>query len=72
MAKLSFKDQPNGKCLECKWNNSHSEMMNCGCPDTHVTNMVCIQKRQMTHLSNIAFYESQSSDEGEDWKNDGT
>lgn len=48
-----FKDQPNGKCFECKWNNSVDELLHCVCPMTHITNEICIQKRTMVIEQNI-------------------
>jgi len=38
----------------CKWNENEKEgPMDCSVPSTHVTNLICIQKRMMTCLMNI-------------------
>ena len=49
-----FKDQPDGNCLNCKWNmNEKHTTLFCMCPITHLSNVVCIQKVAITHLGNI-------------------
>lgn len=51
---LKFKDQPAGRCGECKWNQS--EKINefwCKVPITHLRNPICVSKRVMVECMNL-------------------
>lgn len=51
---LSLKDQPDGKCFECRWNSTELEGgFHCLVPYNHVSNKVCIMKNQLVYLTNI-------------------
>ena len=57
--KLRFRDQPKGRCLECKWNRaggSGHEEFDCCCPLTHVTDKTCIMKINLIENMNSAYY----------------
>lgn len=66
MDKFVFKNQPSGRCYECIWNKSANQFLDCNCPQTHLTNAICLQKRISVNLSNIYYGIS----DGEDWKNE--
>jgi len=51
-----FKDQPDGKCWECKWNVSANDLMDCICPPVKIVNAICIQKTIMTSTYNTQYY----------------
>ena len=69
MKKIVFKDQPNGKCDICTWNKSYKkDEFICSCSFKHLTNMVCIGKRQLCEQSNTSSALYDNSD-GEEWKN---
>ena len=53
---ITFKDQPNGKCHECKWNDSPNDRIDCICPQVHLSNPICIQKIIMVFNLNSAYY----------------
>ena len=61
-----FKDQPDGQCFKCKWNQSNNKDLWCTCPQTHLSNQKCISKCQMIHESNIY----NALRDGEEWKED--
>lgn len=66
---LKLKDQPDGKCLECRRNNS--EKINffwCQVPLTILSNPVCLQKRVMVEL--MALKDLASGGEDEDGDNE--
>lgn len=48
-----FKDQPWGKCRECKWNQASGEEFHCTCPIYHLHNLLCMLKTCMVLLKNI-------------------
>jgi len=56
---LKFKDQPDGDCFRCKWNQSAGKNLSCTVPDTHVSNPICIQKRTMITLMNLEWIAEQ-------------
>lgn len=66
---MRFKDQPDGKCMECVWNRSTDDDVNCAVPNTHLTNLICIQKRIMVMNQNIAYDFEEFEDDGDEWKN---
>ena len=49
-----FRDQPDGNCLNCHWNErvKHGHI-SCSCPTTYMSNPICLQKQILTHLGNI-------------------
>lgn len=63
--KWIFKDQPNGKCMQCKWNLCVDGInVDCNCPSVQLTNRICIMKIQAILLENVQNY-TQNLDEGE-------
>lgn len=71
---ITFKDQPNGRCLECRWNErqEHGPVL-CAVPQTILANEICIQKLNYVVNRNIDYHLSRLDvhieDDGEDWKN---
>lgn len=53
MKNLVFKDQPWGKCRECKWNEASGDEFHCTCPLYHLRNLYCMLKTIMVLLKNI-------------------
>jgi hypothetical protein len=52
--KLKLKDQPSGKCTQCRWNmESTLQSFWCQCPLQILTNPVCIAKRNHAWLDRI-------------------
>lgn len=67
---IIFKDQPNGRCLECRWNEreEHGAVL-CAVPQTVLSNQVCIQKLNYVVNRNIDYYLSRLDyDGGEEWQ----
>jgi hypothetical protein len=51
---FKFKDQPNGRCLECKWNlESNTDNFDCDIPPLFLTNQICLQKQQNSFLASL-------------------
>lgn len=53
---FKFKDQPDGKCAECQHNTGEVGQegdLSCDCPVKHITNIICILKRQDLMIYNI-------------------
>ncbi len=53
---LALKDQPSGKCIECRWNGSANDKLDCSCPQIRMINTVCMQKINMVLLGNVEYY----------------
>lgn len=66
---IVFKDQPNGRCLECKWNEALTHgTVHCHVPDTRLVNEICIQKLTLVMIQNVDNALGNDSSSGEDWK----
>lgn len=47
-----FTDQPDGRCMECKWSRAPEDgAVDCSCPFTHMTNMICLAKVQVCEIA---------------------
>jgi len=67
-----FRDQPDGNCFECKWNEAlKTGPLLCSVPGTHVTNPICMQKMQLALARNIDWELARANwdlDVGDEWK----
>ena len=69
-----LKDQPDGRCEICRWNEAFKRTggILCGCPQVHMTNPICINKCTMAVLQNIDWELARQNgdiDDGENWRN---
>lgn len=59
-----FRDQPSGRCGECRWSKAGLENTDfwCTCPKTQLVDTICIQKNTLVTIESLERLDADAGD----------